>query len=165
MTPMIVALDTVADTRPTAGRGNSPGPTSARPTQTARVKTSALQSQKRYSLPWTGRTKRHSDCSVVDRPVRPDPFEAHRTVSSVASTIFWRIRGEFHRHGTVAPGQDKYGSGLRDRPPRASRTLTLVSSRRAHYCSGTHVPASHDNRVAVGRHSDPLNLHVRTWLQ
>jgi hypothetical protein len=37
-------------------------------------------------------------------------------VSSVASTIFWRIRGEFHRHGTVAPGQDKYGSGLRDRP-------------------------------------------------
>ncbi len=31
--------------------------------------------------------------------------------------IFWRMRGEVQQYGTVAPGQEEYESGLRDRPP------------------------------------------------
>ena len=37
---------------------------------------------------------------------------------SVALAIFWRMRGEVQRAGTVAPGHETYGSGLPDRPRR-----------------------------------------------
>jgi hypothetical protein len=55
--------------------------------------------------------------SVLEQSLRYGPLEARRTAFSVALAIFWRMRGE-KQPRTVAPGHDKYDSGLRDRPRR-----------------------------------------------
>ena len=51
----------------------------------------------------------------------------------VGLAIFWRMRGEIHQHGTVAPGHDRYESGLRDR--RLHKTPKWSAARDARdYC-------------------------------
>ena len=56
--------------------------------------------------------------SVLEQSLRSGQLEARRTASSVVVVIFWLIRGEVQRPGLVAPGYDRYGSGLRDRSVR-----------------------------------------------
>ena len=58
----------------------------------------------------------HCRRSVLEQSLRCSPLEARRTAFSVALAIFWRMRGEVQQPRTVAPGHDKYYSGLRDRP-------------------------------------------------
>ena len=65
--------------------------------------------------------------SVLERSLRSDRSEARRTVSSVALAIFWRMRGEVQQSGTVAPGRERYGSGLRDRSADFERSWMLTS--------------------------------------
>src|SRR6266700_5477786 len=57
--------------------------------------------------------------SALEQSLRCGPLEARRTAFSVALAIFWRMRGEVQRAGTIAPGHERHGSGLRDRPPLA----------------------------------------------
>jgi hypothetical protein len=54
--------------------------------------------------------------SVLKQSLRSGPLEVRRTAFSVALAIFWRMRGEVQRAGTVAPDHERYGSGLPDRP-------------------------------------------------
>ena len=58
----------------------------------------------------------HCRRSVLEQSLRGSPVEARRTAFSVALAIFWRMRGEVQQPRTVAPGHDKYYSGLRGRP-------------------------------------------------
>jgi hypothetical protein len=62
--------------------------------------------------------------SVLKQTLRSGQLEARRTASSVVVVIFWRMRGEVQRPQLVAPGYDRYGSGLRDRPANLERSWT-----------------------------------------
>jgi hypothetical protein len=52
---------------------------------------------------------------------------------SVALAVFRRMYGEVQQPGTVAPGHDKYDSGLRDRPADLKQTCALAGIPRAEY--------------------------------
>jgi hypothetical protein len=45
----------------------------------------------------------------------------------VALAIFWRMRGEVQQSGSVVPGRERYGSGLRDRSANFQRSWKLTS--------------------------------------
>jgi hypothetical protein len=61
--------------------------------------------------------------SVLEQLLQSGPFEACRMVPSVAL----RMRGEFQRSGTIAPGRERYKSGLRDRSADFRRFWKLIS--------------------------------------
>jgi hypothetical protein len=71
--------------------------------------------------------------SVLKRCLRSDPPEARRTVFSVASAIFRRMRGEVQRSENLVPARERYESGLRDRSfdsggsPRAGLIFPVLS--------------------------------------
>jgi hypothetical protein len=76
------------------------------------------------------RSRREIRRSVLEQSLRYGPFEARRTASSVALLIFWRMRGEVQRSETIAPGRDRYESGLRERPTNFERASVPSSWRR-----------------------------------
>jgi hypothetical protein len=54
------------------------------------------------------------------------PVAGAQNESSVVPVIFWRRRGEVQPPGTVVPGRDHYGSGLRDRPADPERARMFI---------------------------------------
>jgi len=81
----------------------------------------------------TGRTLTNRIRRSVPEPyLRSGQFEARRTASSVALVFFWRIRGEVQRPGNIAPGRERYRSGLQDRPHRGHfQSRSLGTARRS----------------------------------
>jgi len=63
---------------------------------------------------------------VLDQFLRHGPLDGRRTGFSVASAIFWRMRGEVQIPGTIAAGRDGNESGLRDR--RVGSALSCAKS-------------------------------------
>ena len=93
------------------------------------------------------RPSREIRLNVLEQVPSVRLLEARRTGSSAALAISGRIRGEVQQSGTVAPGQGRYESGLRDR----SRRLRAVRDADFH----RYVGIAFGGQLAVGP------LHVR----
>ena len=93
------------------------------------------------------RPSREIRLNVLEQVPSVRLLEARRTGSSAALAISGRIGGEVQQSGTVAPGQGRYESGLRDR----SRRLRAVRDADFHH----YVGIAFGGQLAVGP------LHVR----
>ena len=126
------------------------------PTGRRVVTATVSQATTRRALDNRARTRR----SVLEQALRHGPLEARRTAFSVASAIFWRMRGEAQQPRTVAPGHDKNDSVLRGRPADLEAVRTATSMTTTH----TGRPVTGDRKPMSGLARKPTRGYDhRVW--